>query len=123
MKITQSSIFLNDMRFYAYHGVLPQERVVGGEYSVSLRVYVNLSTAMELDMVEMTLDYSEIYKVIQHEMLTPSDLLEHLAGRLGQAVMDAFPQISEVNLSVVKLNPPMGADCKGAGIELHITRD
>ena len=111
------------MRFYAYHGVLPQERVVGGEYSVSLRVYVNLSTAMELDMVEMTLDYSEIYKVIQHEMLTPSDLLEHLAGRLGQAVMDAFPQISEVNLSVVKLNPPMGADCKGAGIELHITRD
>ena len=123
MKITQSSIFLNDMRFYAYHGVLPQERIVGGEYSVSLKVYVNLSSAMEHDMVEVALNYADLYEVVQHEMLIPSDLLEHLSGRIGQAVMDAFPQISEVNLSVVKLNPPMGADCKGAGIELHITRE
>jgi len=123
MKITQSSIFLNDMRFYAYHGVLPQERIVGGEYSVSLKVYVNLSSAMEHDLVEVTLNYADLYEVVQHEMLIPSDLLEHLSGRIGQAVMDAFPQISEVNLSVVKLNPPMGADCKGAGIELHITRE
>ena len=122
MRITSSHIILQEMRFYAYHGVLPQERIVGGDYTVSVEVDVDTTAAMEHDVVDVTLNYAELYEVVQNEMLTPSDLLEHLAGRIGKAIMTAFPQVKAVDLTVMKDNPPMGADCKGAGIKLHIEK-
>ena len=122
MRITSSHIILQEMRFYAYHGVLPQERIVGGDYTVSVEVDVDTTAAMEHDVVDVTLNYAELYEVVQHEMLTPSGLLEHLAGRIGKAIMTAFPQVKAVDLTVMKDNPPMGADCKGAGIKLHIEK-
>ena len=122
MRITSSHIILQEMRFYAYHGVLPQERIVGGDYTVSVEVDVDTTAAMEHDVVDVTLNYAELYEVVRREMLTPSDLLEHLAGRIGKAIMTAFPQVKAVDLTVMKDNPPMGADCKGAGIKLHIEK-
>ena len=122
MRITSSHIILQEMRFYAYHGVLPQERIVGGDYTVSVEVDVDTTSAVENDQLDVTLNYAELYEVVQHEMLTPSDLLEHLAGRIGKAIMTAFPQVKAVDLTVMKDNPPMGADCKGAGIKLHIEK-
>ena len=122
MRITSSHIILQEMRFYAYHGVLPQERIVGGDYTVSVEVDVDVTSAIEHDVVDVTLNYAELYEVVQNEMLTPSDLLEHLAGRIGKAIMTAFPQVKAVDLIVMKDNPPMGADCKGAGIKLHIEK-
>ena len=118
MTITQSSIFLRDMRFYAYHGVLPQERVVGGEYSVSLKVDVDMKAAIEHDVVEVALNYAELFHLVKLEMNQPSDLLENVASRIGQAIFDVFPQVSTLQVQVVKLNPPMSADCQGAGVEL-----
>lgn len=122
MQIKNSYIILKDLRFYAYHGVFPQERVVGGEFSVSMRVGVSMASAMEHDMVEVALNYATLYEVVEHEMLIPSDLLEHVAGRIGQAVMDTFPQVTSIEMTVMKLNPPMNADSKGVGVELYIER-
>ncbi len=122
MRIAQSYIHLNNLHFYAYHGVLPQEQVVGGDYSVSLRVAVDVAAAVEHDVVDVTLNYATLYEVVKREMLIPSALLEHVAGRIGQAVMDAFPRVTAVDLTVVKCNPPMGAVCDGAGVELHFVR-
>lgn len=122
MRITSSHIILKEMRFYAYHGVLPQERIVGGDYTVSVEVDVDMTAAMERDAVDVTLNYAELYEVVRREMLTPSSLLEHLAGRIGKAVMTAFPQVNAIDLTVMKDNPPMQADCKGAGIKLHIDK-
>ena len=120
MKVERSYIVLKEMRFYAYHGVLPQERRVGGEYSVTLRVETDLSEAMESDQLEATVNYAELYELVKREMLIPSKLLEHVAGRIAKAVMDNCPQVKGLELKVMKLNPPMGADCQGAGVELKI---
>lgn len=122
MEVEQSYIVLKEMRFYAYHGVLPQERRVGGEYAVSLRVEADLSAAMESDQLEDTLNYAELYELVKREMLIPSKLLEHVAGRIAKAVMNHFPQVKVLELKVVKLNPPMGADCQGAGVEVKVKR-
>ena len=120
MKITQSSIRLHDMRFYAYHGVMEQERRVGGEYLVSLQVEADLSRAVNSDSVADTVNYAQLYEVVKREMAEPSQLLEHVAGRIGQRVLDRFPQVTALTVSVTKCNPPMGADSKGASVELRI---
>ena len=122
MKITQSSIRLHDMRFYAYHGVMEQERRVGGEYLVSLQVETDLSRAVNSDSVADTVNYAQLYEVVRREMAEPSQLLEHVAGRIGQRVLDNFQQVTALTVSVTKCNPPMGADSKGASVELRIEK-
>ena len=122
MKITQSSIRLHDLRFYAYHGAMEQERRVGGEYLVSLQVEADLSRAVNSDSVADTVNYAQLYEVVRCEMAEPSQLLEHVAGRIGQRVLDNFQQVTALTVRVTKCNPPMGADCKGASVELRIEK-
>ena len=122
MTITQSSIQLHDMRFYAYHGVMEQERRVGGQYVVSLRVEVDLSRVMASDDVADTVNYAQLYDVVAEEMAVPSKLLEHVAGRIAQRVLADFPQVEGLTLSIRKCNPPMGADCQGASVEMEVRR-
>ena len=123
MKLTDSIISLNDVRLYAYHGVLEQERRVGGEYSVTLRVHYNIGRAMETDDVADTLNYAQLLEIVKREMAVPSNLLEHVAGRIGTAVFLEYPQTEAIDVIVTKMNPPMGADCAGASVCVHLIND
>lgn len=123
MKVSSSYICLENMRFHAFHGVLPQERKTGNDYVVSLRAKYDISQAMASDLVDDTLNYAQVYEIVALEMREPSLLLEHVAGRIGKSLFAAFPGIAEMSLKVVKLNPPMGADSDGAGVEVHLIND
>ena len=123
MILKESTISLNDVHLYAFHGVMKQERRVGGEYSVSLRVHYNIDRAMETDEVADTLNYADLLEVVKREMAVPSNLLEHVAGRMAEAIGKTFPQVTSIDLELIKLNPPMGADCEGASVEIHLIKE
>lgn len=120
MKTESSYIHLRGLRFSARHGVLPQEQAVGGDYELTLRIGYDFTKAMESDDVADTLNYATIYNKVRAEMATPSRLLEHVAGRIARRLFDDFADISTIDLWLTKLNPPMGADSQGAGVELHL---
>ncbi len=122
MELTSAYIYLRHVRFYAFHGVMPQEQKVGGYYFVDLRVGYPLAAAMQSDEVSDTLNYARLYQVVRSEMAIPSKLLEHVAGRIVHAVEQQFPQVTSVDLCLTKHNPPMGADSQGAGVELHFSK-
>ena len=123
MRITASYISLRHVRFHAFHGVKPQERRVGADFLVNLRVGYPLKKAMKNDQVEDTLNYAALYTFVKAEMAVPSKLLEHVAGRIVSAIEKAFPQVTSIDLELTKLNPPMGADCDGASVEIHLIND
>lgn len=118
-----SRIFIAGLRMRACHGVLPQERIVGGDFEVSLSVEYDISRAMATDDVADTLSYADLSELVRREMAVPSNLLEHVAGRIAKAIIERWPQVQSVSLSITKLNPPMGADCDGAGVELYLIND
>ena len=119
----ETYIRLEKLRFRAFHGVMEQERRVGGDYEVTLRIGYPWQAAMESDDVGDTLDYSAAYAAVVREMVLPSRLLEHVAGRIANRLLATFPQITSVDLWLTKLCPPMGADSDGAGVELHLIND
>ena len=123
MRVEHSYIFIKEARFYAYHGVMPQEQTVGQEFLVSVRAGVDINMAMEHDMVEVTLDYGKVYQVIKREMDIPSQLVEHVAGRIARTLFGEFPQILSLDVSITKVNPPIGGDCGSAGVEIHLIND
>jgi dihydroneopterin aldolase len=119
----ETYIRLEKLRFRAFHGVMEQERRVGGDYELTLRIGYPWQAAMESDDVGDTLDYSAAYAAVVREMVLPSRLLEHVAGRIANRLLATFPQITSVDLWLTKLCPPMGADSDGAGVELHLIND
>ena len=119
MTLTDGYIILRNVRFHAFHGVLPQERQVGGDFLVNLRVGYPFEKAMESDEVGDTLNYATLFDLVKREMNIPSQLLEHVAGRIVKAIVATFPAVTSIDLELIKQNPPMGADSDGAGVEVH----
>lgn len=123
MKLMSSKIYLRNVRFHAFHGVLPQEGIVGNDYLVNLVLDYDFSSAMKTDDLQGTLNYAEVYQKVREEMAVPSKLLEHVAGRIAHRLFSYFPEIQKLQLSITKVNPPMGADSDGAGVEVVLTND
>ena len=123
MRVESSYIVLKRLRFYGFHGVMSQEGRVGAHFLLDLRVGYSLEKAMQSDDVADTLDYAKLYEVVRREMEIPSKLLEHVVGRIAKAIAETFPQVTSIDLSLTKQNPPMGADCTGASVEIHLIND
>ena len=122
MIIDSSSIILKDIRIFAHHGVLPQERAVGAYFTLNLRIQTDFSRALATDDLAGTISYADAFEVVKAEMAVPSQLLEHVAGRICQALFDRFPAAEAIHLELLKENPPMGADCAGADVALDAVR-
>ena len=113
-----TKITLQAMKFYAYHGVLEQERRVGNTFVVDLTLMAPLEKAVQSDKLEDTINYAEVYELTKQEMNIPSQLLEHVAGRICRALRHHFPQIEQIEIRVSKLNPPFGGDVHSASVLL-----
>lgn len=114
----ETSIKLEKMRFYAYHGVGEQERTVGNEFEVTVELKYPFEAALVSDNLEDTLDYSFLYTIVEREMNEPSRLLEHVAGRIINAIKKEIPAAAAGELSITKLHPPFKCDmpCGGASV-------
>ena len=123
MTLQSSVVSIERLRLHAYHGVMEQERQVGADFLVTLRVHYNICKAMATDDVADTLDYGELCQVVEAAMAQPSNLLEHAAGRIATSVFDRFPLAMALDLKLTKVNPPMGADCDGASIDISVTKN
>lgn len=116
------TIFIRDLKLFAHHGVLPQERAVGAYFILNIGIEADVRAAVQSDDVADTISYADVLAVVRREMSVPSALLEHVAGRVAQAIFDAFPLAETVDIDILKQNPPMGADCAGAGIRIKVGR-
>lgn len=113
------SIIIKGLKIYAYHGVLPQERKVGAQFYIDLKLETDFTHAMQTDELEGTISYADVYDIVKREMAIPSKLLEHVGGRIIKALRSELPNIYKVYLRILKENPPMGGDMIGAGIEIE----
>lgn len=107
------------MKFHAYHGCLDFEKREGNTFLVNLILELNTEKAEISDKLEDTLNYQEVYDVVKHEMEIPSNLIEHAARRIFDALIENFPQILHLNLRLSKLNPPLGGDVKSVSVEIR----
>lgn len=110
------------MTFYAHHGVLEQERSVGNTFTLDLSLSLNGYHSLYSDELSDTINYAEVYALVEEEMQSPSKLLEYVVGRISRRLFEAFPQIEEMYLKLSKCKPPFSADIQSAGVSLSISR-
>lgn len=97
---------LNNMQFYGYHGCLELEQKDGNWFRVDLAYDYDMRKAARTDDLQFAVDYRLVYELIRDEMAIPAQLLEHLASRMLDQIVNHFPMIEYAELTVTKLNPP-----------------
>lgn len=100
-------IELEGMRFWAFHGCLESERKKGNLFLVDFRGEIDLSKAAESDDLNNTVNYAAIHEIVKKEMAVPSDLLEHVAGRIVKAIAADFNEFTKFSIRISKHNPPV----------------
>ncbi|HHY40935.1 MAG TPA: dihydroneopterin aldolase [Syntrophaceticus sp.] len=107
MKNKRDRIILNGMQFYGYHGVMPAEQELGQPFIVDLEMYCDLQEAGERDDLSRTVDYSEVFALVQRIVTGERfQLIEALAERIAAEVLSGFP-LSEVVVRVKKPHAPL----------------
>jgi dihydroneopterin aldolase len=105
--IMRGTLELEGMEFRAHHGCLQHEKVAGNDFVVDFRGEVDMAAAAESDNLEDAVNYALIYDVVAREMAQPSNLLEHVAGRIVKALAAEFPQFVSFSVRVSKRRPPV----------------
>ena len=101
------TIELDGMEFRANHGCLERERIIGNDFVIDFRGNLDMAAAMESDDLDDAVNYALIYNVVAREMAQPSNLLEHVAGRIVKALEAEFPQFVSFSVRVSKKRPPV----------------
>ena len=122
MNIQEQIISLDSLRFYAYHGAEPQEAIVGAWYTVSVAMKADVTVAILNDDLNSTINYAQVADIIKQQMGIRSTLLEHVTGRIAQSLLNVFPTLLSVTVTVKKENPPVGTLCQSSSFTLTITK-
>ena len=100
-------ILIEDIRFYAHHGVTTAQQTVGAWFSVDVELALDLEPAIASDQVGATVDYGLVARrIVDLGTGTRVNLIERLAGLLAEALLREFPA-HEVRVRVRKLTPPL----------------
>ncbi len=114
-------IFLEQLQFYAYHGLYPEERILGNNYMVDIRVTYQANTKL-LHSIEQTIDYSIVYELITQRMKKPTDLLETIATEFCHQLMEKFESIQTIQFSIKKMKPPITKMIGNVGVSFLLKR-
>ena len=113
-------IYLNGARFYAYHGCMEEEAVVGSDYVVDVVVDFDLAGAEKSNELKDTVDYVSIYNCVKEEMEKPARLLEKVLERTVSSIKKIHPNITGVDVKIEKTNPPIGGDVRSVAVRKKV---
>ena len=99
------TIHFNHLKFFSYHGIHDEERILGNDYEVN--VSLSFEAAENITSLKQTINYVSVYQIIKKRMDIPAALLETLAGDLVQKIYSADHRIRSISVSVEKKNPPI----------------
>ncbi len=113
------TVCVDNIRIYAYHGCLEEEALIGSDYRVDVAVSADLQIAATSDDLRDTVDYVHIHNIVREEMAIRSKLLEHVGKRILDRIFRELLPVREAEVTIAKINPPIGGDVEAVSVKLH----
>lgn len=116
-------IYVQGMRFYAYHGVFEEENKLGQRFYVDVILESDTRPAGETDDINKTVNYAEVYeaakKVIEGDLVK---LVETLTDRLAREMLKRFETVDACVIKVTKPDPPIPGHYDSVAVEIRRER-
>ncbi|HYK74910.1 MAG TPA: dihydroneopterin aldolase [Pseudoneobacillus sp.] len=112
-------ISVNQMQFFGYHGVFPEETRLGQRFIVDLDVFCDLHQAGMSDDLNYSVNYAELYTVSKDIVEgEPFQLIEAVAEKIANVVLEKFLKVNEVTVKVIKPDPPIPGYYQSVSVEI-----
>lgn len=115
----QHTIEVIGIKTYSFHGCLPEETKIGGNYEVDVKMKTNFSQAAIDDDLSQTIDYVIVNKIVEEEMAIPAKLIETVGQRIINRLKNEVKRLEKVNLIIRKICPPIDGDVRHVSIEIE----
>ncbi|MDQ0220875.1 dihydroneopterin aldolase [Peribacillus cavernae] len=113
-------IFVNQMEFYGYHGVFPEENRLGQRFVVDLEIELDLSKAGGSDNLEDSINYGELYSICKDIVVGKTfKLVESIAENIASEILSKYKEIQFCTLKVYKPDPPIPGHYKSVAVEIR----
>ena len=117
-------IIIKGLRVFAYHGVNPEEKRDGQNFVIDIEIFADLSAPCATDSVNDTVSYSQVIKSAARIFTEQKyDLIERAAEVLADGLLDEYPSIDRLTLTIKKPDAPMKAVFDFVGTEITERED
>ena len=97
-------MLINELRVRGLHGVYPEEREDGNEFSIDVELEGDFSKAIATDQIEASVDIDQVATLVRDiNRQQQFYLIESFADAIGRALLQRFPILSRVVVRVTKL--------------------
>lgn len=101
----KQTVALKDVKYFALHGYYPEEQLTGNHFIIDLTTeFTPLGFDDEL---AQTVNYEDLNSIIRTEMKNTQKLLETVLNNIISKVIEIYPFVEKIDVSMKKLNPPM----------------
>ena len=119
MQMMRDKIIIKDIKIFAYHGVLKEEKVLGQNFIINLEMYTSLKKAGKSDSIDDTVNYAEIYEKVEKIAKSKSyDLIEALAEDISIMVLE-YEMINNVKVEVQKPSVAINGNLAYSAVEIY----
>ncbi len=101
----KQTVALKDVKCFALHGYYPEEQLIGNHFIIDLSTEFT-PTDFHDDLAQ-TVNYEDLNSMIRAEMKNTQKLLETVLNNLISKVIEKYPFVEKIDVSMKKLNPPM----------------
>ena len=116
-------IRITGIKGFGYHGVFEAERANGQDFYVDVELEVDLTRASVSDDVKDTINYAEVTDLVVEEITSnPVNLIEKLAGRIAERVLNQHLKVQQVSVTVHKPQAPVAAQLKDIAVVVNRSR-
>jgi dihydroneopterin aldolase len=120
---TPGRVSIRDIQAQGRHGVGDAERSLPQPFEVDVAVAADFSAAAATDRLEDTVDYAALQTLVMTRVRNDSfHLIESLAASIGQAILDRWPVVTEVEVAVRKPEASLPGPSGGAEVRLQLRR-
>jgi 7,8-dihydroneopterin aldolase/epimerase/oxygenase len=121
---TPERVFVRGLALHAYHGVMQHEAKVGQSFKLDIELDIDLAAAARSDKLADTVGYDQVVDTASEAFRARRyRLIEAAAGAVAAAVLDRFPQVKAVRVTVHKPHAPIAATFDDVGVSIVRTRD
>ncbi len=116
-------IYLNTLSFFGYHGVYEEETRLGQRFKVDVVLEADLRDAGRTDDLEKSVNYAEVFNVVQEVVEgPPQKLVERVATLISDAILNRFPLVQSCTIKVIKPDPPIPGHYDSVAVEITRAR-
>jgi len=117
------SIIIENLEIYGYHGVFPEENVLGQKFILCLKLYGDFRLAGKTEDLTKSVHYGEVCKLVEEHFLSKrNQLIETCGEEICQLLFETYPLIQKINLILKKPWAPIGCHLDYVAVTLNRSR-